>query len=279
MSRFKELFRNFRNVFAASVIPVALVVSILIFLKIMGNPSNFQGNDPANAPIPGNYLGIIYKGGLIVPILMTLLMTVITFSIERYITIRRASGKGNVLNFVKNIKHLVTQGQISNAIHLCDKQGGSVANVIKSALMKFLTVDKDEHMTKEQKTVAIQKEIEEATSLELPSMEQNLVIIATISSIATLMGLLGTVLGMIRAFAALAHAGAPDSVALATGISEALVNTAFGIATAALAVISYNYYTTKIDKLMYTIDEAGFSIIQTYAQNPLQPNTGSNAQS
>jgi biopolymer transport protein ExbB len=120
-------------------------------------------------------------------------------------------------------------------------------------------------MSKEQKIVAIQKEVEEATSLELPSLEQNLVILATITSIATLMGLLGTVLGMIRAFAAMANAGAPDSVALATGISEALVNTAFGIGTAALAVIMYNIYTNKIDKLIYSIDEAGFTIVQTYA--------------
>jgi len=98
-------------------------------------------------------------------------------------------------------------------------------------------------------------------------MEQNLVILATISSIATLMGLLGTVLGMIRAFAAMANAGAPDSVALATGISEALINTAFGIGTAAIAVIMYNVYTNKIDKLVYSIDEAGFTIVQTYAAN------------
>jgi biopolymer transport protein ExbB len=79
------------------------------------------------------------------------------------------------------------------------------------------------------------------------------------------MGLLGTVLGMIRSFAAMANAGAPDSVALATGISEALVNTAFGIAAAALAIVSYSYFTTKIDKLTYAIDEAGYSIAQTFA--------------
>jgi biopolymer transport protein ExbB len=132
-------------------------------------------------------------------------------------------------------------------------------------LIKYQNVEADKTMTKEQKIVAIQKDVEEATSLELPSLEQNLVILATITSIATLMGLLGTVLGMIRAFAAMANAGAPDSVALATGISEALVNTAFGIGTAALAVIMYNFYTNKIDKLIYSIDEAGFTIVQTYA--------------
>ena len=122
-------------------------------------------------------------------------------------------------------------------------------------------------MAKDQKLVAIQKEIEEATALELPGLEQNLVILATISSIATLVGLLGTVLGMIRAFAALANAGAPDSVALAAGISEALVNTALGIGTAAIAIIAYNYFTTAIDKLTYAIDETGFSIVQTYSAN------------
>jgi biopolymer transport protein ExbB len=232
----------------------------------MGNPSHFQGNDHANSPLPGDFLGTIYKGGFIVPILMTLLLTVITFSIERFITIRRAAGKGNVLGFVKNIKHLLSQNQIDNAMKMCDRQGGSVANVIKSALVKYADVEKEIGMSKDQKLLSIQKEVEEATSLELPSMEQNLVILATIASLGTLMGLLGTVLGMIRAFAALAHAGAPDSIALATGISEALINTAFGIATAALAVIFYNYYTTKIDKLIYSIDEAGFSIVQNYAQ-------------
>ena len=69
-----------------------------------------------------------------------------------------------------------------------------------------------------------------------------------------LMGLLGTVIGMIRSFAALS-AGGTDSMALSQGISEALINTAFGILTGALAVISYNYYTNKIDKLTYSLDE------------------------
>lgn len=261
-----EFFKNFKSAFSALVIPVALVVAFFIYYLIMGNPGNFQGNDPENSPLPGNFLGVIYKGGIIVPILMSLLLTVITFSIERYITISKAAGKGSVLKFIQNIKLMLTRNHISEALLLCDKQEGSVANVVKSAMNKYQEMEKEVGMTKEQKLIAIQKEAEEATSLELPSMEQNLIILATISSVATLMGLLGTVLGMIRAFAALAQAGAPDSVALATGISEALINTAFGIGTAALAVISYNFYTTKIDKLLHSIDEAGFSIVQTFGQ-------------
>jgi biopolymer transport protein ExbB len=126
-------------------------------------------------------------------------------------------------------------------------------------------LEKDTTMTKEQKIIDIQKNIEEATSLELPSLEQNLNIIATIASLATLLGLLGTVLGMIRAFSAMANAGAPDAVQLSVGISEALINTAFGIGSAALAIISYAYYTGKIDKIIFAIDEAGYSISQTFA--------------
>ena len=267
MNRIKEFLGNFTNIFSASVIPLSLVVSIIIFMTVMGANSNFQGNDPANSPIPGNYLGVIYKGGFIVPILMCLLLTVITFSIERYMTIRKAAGKENVLKFVRGIKNLLNRHQIDSAIELCEHQKGSVASVVRSALIKYQNLEPDNTMTKEQKLIAIQKDVEEATSLELPSMEQNLVILATISSIATLMGLLGTVLGMIRAFGAMANAGAPDSVALATGISEALINTAFGIGTAAIAVIMYNFYTNKIDKLIYSIDESGFTIVQTYAAN------------
>jgi biopolymer transport protein ExbB len=70
---------------------------------------------------------------------------------------------------------------------------------------------------------------------------------------------------MIRAFAALAQAGAPDALALATGISEALINTAFGISGSTLAIIFYNYFSTKIDGITYKIDEAGFSLTQTFA--------------
>lgn len=154
---------------------------------------------------------------------------------------------------------------MEKAQELCDKQRGSVANVVSSTLRKYREMEQNNELAKDQKILAIQKELEEATALELPMMQQNLPIIATITTLGTLMGLLGTVIGMIRSFAALSAGGGTDSVALSTGISEALINTAFGILTGALAVISYNYYTNKIDKLTYSLDEVGFSIVQTFA--------------
>jgi biopolymer transport protein ExbB len=104
-------------------------------------------------------------------------------------------------------------------------------------------------------------------------LEKNLVIISTIASISTLVGLIGTVLGMIKAFAALATAsGAPDATQLANGISEALINTALGITGSAIAIVAYNYFTSRIDELTYSIDEASYSIIQTYAAQHSETN-------
>ena len=253
------------SAFAAIVIPLAFVVAILIFLFVLGNNSNFQGNNNENLPLPGNYLGTVYKGGPVVPVLLTLLLLVITFAIERFLTIGKAKGTKSIESFIRSIRQKLNTNDITGALAVCDQQKGSVANVVKSGLLKYQEMSRDRSLDKDQKILSIQKEIEESTALELPMLEKNLVIISTIASVATLIGLLGTVFGMIRAFSALANAGAPDAAALSTGISEALINTALGIGTSALAIIAYNYFTSKIDELTYSIDEAGFSIIQTFA--------------
>ncbi len=123
----------------------------------------------------------------------------------------------------------------------------------------------DTELTTDQKIISIHNEIEEATALELPMLEKNLVFLSTITSAATLLGLLGTVVGMISAFSAMSDAGAPDAGALAAGISEALYNTALGIGTSFFAMLAYNYYTTMIDGVNYSIDESGFTLTQSFA--------------
>lgn len=253
------------SIFAGLAIVICIVIAWGLYLFVMGNPANFEGGDPANHPLPGNYFGMVYKGGIIVPFLMGMFLMVIVFSIERFFVISKAAGNGNVDAFVKKVQQFLSSNNVESAISECDKQKGSVAAVIKSGLLKYKEVEMDSSMDTEQKCLAIQKDIEEATSLEMPMLEQNLTVIATLVSIGTLAGLLGTVVGMIKAFGALATSGAPDQAALANGISEALINTATGIGTSTLAIISYNFFTSKIDSLTYSIDEAGFSIVQTYA--------------
>lgn len=250
---------------AALVILGCLIIAVCIFHFIFGNPSNFMNNDPSNHPLPGNLAGTIYKGGIIVPVILTLLFTVLVLSVERAFAIGKARGKNKLPKFVRGIRAALDAKDLKKAEDLCLEQKGSVASVVYATLKKYAEMEQNDTLTKEQKLLNIQRAAEEATALEMPSLEQNLPIIATMTTLGTLIGLLGTVVGMIRSFAALANAGAPDSVALSAGISEALVNTAFGILTGAFAVVSYNYFTSKIDQITYAIDEVGFSLVQTYA--------------
>ncbi len=247
------------------VIPVLLVLGWLIYTFICGDASHFIDGNPEKGPKQGDYFGIVYKGGFVVPFLFTCFLVVLVFSIERFLIISRANGSGSIDEFVRKIKGLLDKNDVESAVKECDKQKGSVGNVVKTALHKFAQLRGDGDMSKEQKLAALQKEVEEATSLELPMLEKNLTIIATLASVSTLVALLGTVLGMIRAFAAMGTTGAPDTGALATGISEALVNTALGIGTAAIATMMYSYFTSRIDTLTYKIDEIGLSIQQNFS--------------
>ncbi|NQD70253.1 MotA/TolQ/ExbB proton channel family protein [Sphingobacterium shayense] len=258
---------NSGNLFASLAIIICFVIGFIVYKFVMGNPANFIDNNPENQPLPGNYLGMVYHAGFVVPVLLGLFLMVWVFSIERFIVINRAAGTGNVGLFVRKIQTLINGGNIDSAISECDKQKGSVANVVKAGLLKYKDVSANTGLDAEKSVVAIQKEIEETTSLEMPMLEKNMNVIATLVSIGTLTGLLGTVTGMIKAFSALATGGTPDSAKLANGISEALINTATGIATSTFAIVLYNILTAKIDNLTYSIDEAGFSIVQTYAAN------------
>jgi len=249
----------------ALTIPVLIAISVLSYIFILGDASHFLDAEK-HKPKPGDFFGLIHSGGVVVPILMTCFLCVVVFSIERFFTINKASGTGNIDAFVRKVRSQLDTNNIADAIKECDKQKGSVGNVVKTALGKYSLLSSDASMDKEQKLAALQKEVEEATSLELPMLEKNLTILSTLASVATLIALLGTVLGMIRAFSALgAGGGAPDAAALATGISEALINTALGIGTSAIAIIMYNFFTSKIDELTYKIDEIGMSIQQNFA--------------
>lgn len=252
---------GFPLIVSALAIVICLGIGILVYMFVLGNPANF---DADGHPKNGNFFGVMYKGGFIVPILLGVLFTVITFFFERLITIQKANGSGAADKFVAKIKSLVGSGDLDAAIAECDKQKGSLGNVVREGLLKYKFVENDPTMDKEAKVAAITKALEEATALELPMLSKNLSVISTCASIGTLVGLIGTVVGMIRAFGALAAAGTPDTAALATGISEALVNTLVGILSSALAIIFYNFFSNRVDQITFAMDEAGFSIIQEF---------------
>lgn len=261
----KNLSKKSRGISAFVVIIVALVLAVSFFQFVLGADKNFDGGVNTAASHPINLLGTMYKGGFVVPIILTLLLTVVILSVERAFALGKAKGKGNLIQFVAVVKSHMKKGDFASAEACCTKQKGSVAAIVDAGLKKYKEME-TQSLPKESKIEEIKAELEEATALELPSMQQNLPIIATISTLGTLMGLFGTVLGMIKSFQALGQAGSVDSVALSVGISEALVNTACGIATGALAIISYSYFSGKIDNMTYAIDEMGFALTQTYAE-------------
>lgn len=257
--------KNSSNFFINLVVVVAcIVMGIVIWKFVLGNPSNF--NDALKEKAK-NALGTMYQGGFVVPILLATLLTLLSFIVERALTIVKAKGKMDSGEFVRKVQYHLANKNVDAAIAECDKQAGSVGNVMRAGLVKYKEMTTNNELDTEQKVLSIQKEIEEATALELPMLEKNLVFLSTISSCATLLGLFGTVMGMIRSFSAMAQAGAPDTGALAAGISEALINTALGISTSFVAIIAYNFFTTIIDGITYGIDESGFTLTQSFASS------------
>ncbi|MBN8686895.1 MAG: MotA/TolQ/ExbB proton channel family protein [Chitinophagales bacterium] len=250
---------------------VCIIAGYAIWRFMMGAEGNFREPDlkggfwPHHVG-PKDAFSRIYEGGIIVPLLIGMFLMVVVFSIERLLTIKKALGSGSIADFIRKVQYHLANKNVDAALAECDKQRGSVGNVMKAGLRRYKEMITEGNLNTEQKVIAIQKEVEEATALELPMLQKNLVFLSTITSVGTLIALLGTVMGMIRSFAALGEEGGGGAAGdLAVGISEALYNTALGIGTSSIALIMYNIFTTKIDSITYGIDESGFTLTQSFA--------------
>jgi biopolymer transport protein ExbB len=258
--------KGFGGIKAAWIILViCCILAYSFYYFVLGNPDNFVGGDREGHP--ANLMGTVYKGGFVVGVILTLLLTVIVLGVERFFAIRSASGTMNLGKFTREIKQLIRDQKFTEARALCNKMQGSVANVVLASINAYEDVEKLDTLKKAQKVAKIQQAHEEATQLEMPTLQMNLPMVATIVSLGTLTALFGTVLGMIGSFQALSAGGGADSMALSAGISEALVNTASGILTSWFATVIYNFFSNKIDKLTYALDEVGYTIAATYDSN------------
>jgi biopolymer transport protein ExbB len=249
-----------QSIFLATAILITAVVAIIIYWFILGNPDNFANGEVRT--VPKNLLGTVYTGGIVVPVLITLTLLDLTLVFERTFSLRKANGKSSITGFLKAVQSSLMGGKIDDAIKACDAQRGSAANIIRTGLERYKAVQADRKLDPDKKMAETQRAIEEATSLETPLLERNLIALSTIASIATMCGLLGTTVGMIRAFTALARAGAPDAIQLSIGISEALINTALGLLAAIIGIVAYNFFVTKVDNFTYMIDEASYNVVQ-----------------
>jgi biopolymer transport protein ExbB len=239
-----------REILLVIVVLIEFAVSAYVFFAIFGAPHDKYG------------LEFIYKGGPLVIVLLALLMMDITFIVERWLSLAKARGRGALVNFLHNVQRDLMDGKVETALEACDQQRGSLANIIRAGLERYKIVNQRTNGDQEKVASETQRAIDQATMLEVPLLEKNLVALSTIASIATMVGLLGTTIGMIRAFRALAHAGAPDAVQLSVGISEALINTAGGLAAAIVGIVFYNYFVTKVDSFTYMIDEASYTVVE-----------------
>ena len=238
----------------------AFIIGGCIYEFGLGNPANFKD---AAREIPINLLGTTYVGGPLVALLIALTIILTAVTIERTLTLRKAAGKQAIPKFFKKAVDQIRAGQITEAIASCDAQRGSVANVLKAALTRYQEVTADKSSVDPEKhLVEVQRAVEESMMLETPLLEKNLIILSTVASIGTMVGLLGTVIGMIRSFKALAAGGAPDAIGLATGISEALINTAGGLVAGIFGIVAYNFFVNKVDNFTFQIDEANYNVMQ-----------------
>lgn len=251
-----------KNAFNIIVVVASMIICFTVFYTILGNPGNFKDGEERHVPLPGNVMGTVYTGGPLVAVLLGLIVISITFIVERSLSISKARGKGSLEQFIKTAQDHLIKGDIQGALSACDSQRGSLANIVRSGLEKYQSVQNDQELDSEKKLLEVKRSIDEATNLETPLLEKNLVMLSTVASIATMIGLLGTTLGMIRAFAALGSGGTVSAQSLSIGISEALYNTAGGLFAAILSIVAFNFFTTKVDNFVYMIDEAILSVTE-----------------
>jgi len=249
-----------KNLTNIVIILACAAVAFAVYYLVLGADSNFINGDIHN---PANILGTIYTGGPLVGALIACILLAITYTAERLFSIGKAAGSGSMNTFAKEVVGMVRAGNYDAAIGACDKQRGSLANILRASVERFRTVERDASLNAEQKIAEVQRTIDENMNLETPLLEKNLVILSTVASVSTMIGLLGTTVGMIRSFQALGAGGTVSAQMLSIGISEALYNTAGGLLAAILSIVAYNFFTTKVDNFVYTMDEAILDLMET----------------
>ncbi len=249
--------------FNVIVITLALIIAYSVYFFYFGNPNNFEDPATKKKPKKGSVVGAIYTGGPIVGILMSLIIISITFVFERTFSINKAKGRGDISVFVKNVLDKLAKGDFDDALKECDKQRGSLANILRAGIERFVQVENDPNFPVEKKLTEVQRAIDEATNLETPLLEKNLVILSTIASVSVLFGLLGTTIGMIRAFAAFGETGNCRRYPIGYRYFRSIVQHRWW-SSPPLSQLSSSTTSQQVDNYLYMIDEAILNVTQIF---------------
>ena len=193
---------------------------------------------------------IIFQGGILMWPIMLCSIVGLAITIERFLSLRRASI--DTREFMDTMRQVLRQNRIQEAIEICDETDAPVARIMKAGILKH-NRDKDE----------IREAIEDAGHFEIPRLERYLSGLATCANIAPLLGLLGTVSGMIKAFAQIQNKrGQVNPSDLAEGISNALVTTAAGLTVAIPMLVVYNYFVSRVDDMVIQMEVSSSELIE-----------------
>ena len=193
---------------------------------------------------------LLQRGGAMMWPIGATSVVALAIIVERFIALRRASI--DTREFMDTIRQILRQNRIQDAIEHCDETDAPVARILKAGMLKYNRAKED-----------IREAIEDAGHLEAPRLERHLSALATCGSIAPLLGLLGTVLGMIKAFAVIMHKqGMVNPADLAEGIANALVATAAGLTLAIPIIVMHNYFATRIENMVLEMEISSSELLE-----------------
>lgn len=196
----------------------------------------------------------IFKGGVImIPIVLCSIAS-LAIIIERAYNL--TSPKIHPPNFVSKVKGLLNSGKIKEAITICSSTISPVATVIEAGILK-----------RKKEREQIKEAIEHAGRQETHRLNKYLAVLATIASITPLLGLLGTVTGMVKAFGVIATQGVGDPNALAGGISEALITTVAGLVVAIPTLVAHNYFSKRITRFVMEMENTSLELLDILVEN------------
>lgn len=220
----------------------------IVLLILLGFPGLALAADPVSR---GSWelLSIFEKGGVMMyPILFSSVL-MLGIGIERLYNLRRK----NVINsdFLKNVRNQWDWKDIKKTLQLCNSYDNSLSRILKVGVLRVGG-----------KLDEIERAIEGAGQHEASLMNSNLRVLGAVANITPMMGLLGTVLGMIKAFNVISLSGTGNPGLVASGISEALITTAAGMAVGIPALALYHYFRGKIDRYVFEMEEISFQLIE-----------------
>ena len=201
----------------------------------------------------------IQKGGPLMWLLLAASVAAVAVFVERLTYLRRVNV--DVGDLLRGISNLLRRGSYAEAQIICQSTPGPVARVVCAAIMRH-----------DLPRTNLKEIVQEAGQLEVPRLESNLAMLAVIAQMCPLIGLLGTVTGMIKAFVTVSsHGGYVTAGALSNGIYQSLLTTAGGLCVAVPAYVAYSYLSARVNALLHDMERAGIEIVNLLIDHRLDP--------